>query len=147
MSSLFDLSHLWNMLLVPYKCSSSCNIHSLIYTFSLKVQCGETLSTQTSACLSFCFSKQQRWRPRQTQRKITRHTPNIPSSLMAAIVCPVLTRNEFGPQYSPQFPTRRWLMARWLKHMRSSVPKMLGCQFCGWNITWSSAVSSRLSNT
>ncbi len=68
---------------------------------------------------------------------------DIPSNLMAAVVCPVLTRNIFGPRYSPQFPTSRWLMARWSEHMRGSIPKMLGCQFWGWNIIWSSSVVSR----
>lgn len=92
MSSVFDLSYLWNTFLntpplPPFT-------HLPTHTFALKVHYGESMSTQTRACLSFCFSKSkwQRWRPRQTHREITRHTPNILSNLMAAVECPVLTR-------------------------------------------------------
>lgn len=74
------------------------SLHSLTHphthTFALRVHYVESLSMQTRACLSFCFSKGkwQRWRPRQTQSEITRHAPNILSNLMAAVLCPVLTR-------------------------------------------------------
>lgn len=58
-------------------------------------------STRTSTCLSFGPGRRG---PRETVGEITRRAPSIPSNLMTTVVCPVLTRNEFGARYSQQFP-------------------------------------------
>lgn len=127
MSSLFDVSCMRNMFIVASEGSSSSNLHSDTHTHThfcpQGFKCGETSSKRTSACLSFFQKQWARWRPRETEREITGRAPYIPSNLMAAVVCPVLTRNEFGPQYSPPFPTSRWLKAWWLQHIKGSLPK------------------------
>lgn len=141
MSSLFDPSCLWITLLVPSKGPSSPDIHSCWYiyidthTHTHVHICPQGsvwwgLSTRTSACLSFCLSKSnERGGGQERQREITRRAYYIPSNLMAAVVCPVLTRNEFGPQYSSLFPISRWLTAWWWELMKGSLPKLLGYQF------------------
>lgn len=77
-------------------------------------------STRTSTCLSFGRGRRG---PRETVGEITRRAPSIPSNLMTTVVCPVLTRNEFGARYSQQFPADDLQPSVW------AVPK--GCQLGG----------------
>lgn len=134
MSSLFDPSCLWNTLLVPSKGPSS-------YTDTHMCPRGSVWwdPERTNQRLSFILPFQkhrERRRPRETEREITRRALYIPSNLMAAVVCPVLTRNEFGPQYSPLFSYQQMTyLAWWWEHMRGSLLKMSRCQFRGGNST------------
>lgn len=77
-------------------------------------------STRTSTCLSFGRGRRG---PRETVGEITRRAPSIPCNLMTTVVCPVLTRNEFGARYSQQFPADDLQPSVW------AVPK--GCQLGG----------------
>lgn len=118
----------WNVLLVLSICpSSSSNNPPLTHTHKHTRICPHSSAQRNSEhankSLSFILLFQKAEAKRETQRGIMRRAPYIPFNLMAAVVCPVLTRNEFEPRCSPWFPTRAKLMARWLEHTFASKKK------------------------
>lgn len=95
--SLFDLV-IWEMCSLSFVYpSSSSNNPSFTHTHTHTCICPE----HANKSLSFILLFQKAEAKRDTEREIMRRAPYIPFNLMATVVCPVLTRNEFEPQCSP----------------------------------------------